>query len=71
MARPAGEIHWMRHHPERIARGENCGHNKLSAAAVDAVRSRVLAGERQCDLASEYGVSRAQVSRIISRKQWK
>lgn len=31
---------------------------------------RVADGERQCDIAAELSMSRAQISRIIAGKQW-
>ena len=39
-------------------------HRRLSDAQREEVRTRVLAGERQVDLAREFGVTRAYVSLI-------
>lgn len=44
---------------------------KLTEDKVVAIRQRVERGERRCDLAQEFGVSRSTVSDITKRKIWK
>lgn len=65
-----GDNHWVRKMPERIARGENSGKNKVTSDQVAAIRSRALAGTMQKSLAAEYGLSRAQICRIIKGSRW-
>jgi len=45
-------------------------YGKLSQEEVLAIRRRLAAGERQVDLAAEYGVSQMQISRIKRRVNW-
>lgn len=53
---------------ERQARGERNGIAKLSAADVLAIRAS--GGITQRSLAREYGVSQAQIWRLLVGKQW-
>lgn len=50
--------------------GEAVNTCKLTSVAVEEIRSRLGAGERGSDLASEFGVSRSQISAIKTRKAW-
>lgn len=68
--RPRGEDHWTARKPALVARGETSGKNKLSATQVAQVRTRVAAGERQSAVASDVGLSKAQVCRIIKGTRW-
>lgn len=52
-------------------RGEQNGRAILTADDVRAIRARVEAGDRNCHLADEYGVSRVLISRIKLRKAWR
>ena len=66
-------------HPERIRRGEQLHHAKLTADMVRAIRAKWDAQpERQrrrsglaSELAQEFGLSMAQLSVIVHRKTWK
>jgi hypothetical protein len=52
-------------------KGERCGHAKLTADDVRAIRSRIAAGGvSQAALAREYGISTASVCLIVQRKTW-
>ena len=51
-------------------RGEGQPLAKLTSASVAAIRARRAAGELQRHLALEFGVSTAQISRIINGKRW-
>lgn len=64
----SGAAHGTRTHPERFPRGERHPHATLSDLDVAEIRSRRLAGERQCDLAAEFGVSRPHISNIVAGK---
>lgn len=68
---PKGEHHWTARHPQRVLRGEQLPGSKLTAEQVALIRTRAAGGARQCDLAAEYGVSRAQVCRIVNGARWR
>lgn len=44
---------------------------KLTPEQVRDIRARQSAGERQCDLAAEYGVARPTISYIVRGLKWK
>lgn len=50
--------------------GTRNGNAKLTPQQVSEIRARHTAGELQRTLGSEYGVSRAQVSRIVLGRRW-
>lgn len=52
----------------RLARGSR--RSRLTDDDVREIRRRVAAGERQADVADSFGVSRANVSYIVTRKTW-
>ena len=66
---PRGDASWQRQHPELVRRGETFA-TKLSASQVGSIRERVAAGERQVDIAREFGVHPEHVGRIVRRVQW-
>jgi hypothetical protein len=51
--------------------GERAGSAKLRAADVLAIRRRRAAGERNMDLAAEFGVSPQSISGITKATKWK
>lgn len=52
-------------------RGEGNGQSKLTAAAVVEIRARYAAGGvTHADLAAEFGVKKAAVCHVISRRNW-
>ena len=53
------------------ARGERSGTAKLTGDAVREIRRRVAAGETQTAVTADFGVSVAQVCRIVNRKAWR
>lgn len=65
-----GDRHWTKRNPEKIARGDRMPHCKLTPEIVKSARDRVEKGESQKDVASDIGVSVAQMSRIIRRTRW-
>lgn len=64
---PRGDEHYTRKHPELVRQGEQWTHAKLTDEQVRTIRERYAAGERGYKLAAEFGVSKAQVSRIVNR----
>jgi len=66
----SGDTHWSKRMPERIARGAKMPHSKITAEMVASARSRVALGETQSSIAKEYGISVAQMSRIIRGTRW-
>jgi hypothetical protein len=54
----------------RSARGASRRHTRLTEDGVRAIRSRVAAGERRAELATEFGVSVAAVDMVVTRKRW-
>lgn len=69
-SRPRGDAHWTHLYPERMnsARGEQHFRAKLSTDDVLAIRAAVGFTQRQ--LASQHGVSHAQINGILSGKFW-
>lgn len=63
-----GNRHGSRTHPESVLRGEKQWNVKLTEGKVLEIRSRI--GERQIDLAQEFGVSRPVISRILNKRIW-
>lgn len=68
--KPTGDRHWTHRTPDRIARGARMPHSKLTAEIVRDARRRALEGETQSSLAHEYGISVAQMSRVIRGTRW-
>lgn len=56
---------------QRLRRGEGNGRAKLNYDQVLSIRGKYAAGAASMkDIADEYGVSKAHISEIISRKTW-
>lgn len=69
---PRGERHFTKTQPERIARGERQGMAKLTDRAVMEIRGRYAGGGiTQAVLALQYGVSRATIGDVVTRRLWK
>jgi hypothetical protein len=70
--RATGDDHWMRHRPERIARGERNGNAKANAALVREIRARYAADYPSIGaLARCYGLSKSAVDGIIKGRTWR
>lgn len=54
----------------RSAKGAAHGLSKLTEDAVINIRERWANGERQVDLAAEYGVYQTTISSVVRRKVW-
>lgn len=56
--------------PRMLAHSTDMGksNRRLSEEAVRSIRRRVSAGEKQIDLAREFGVSRGNMSQLVSRR---
>ncbi len=55
---------------ERTARGSGQGHSKLTEENVLNIIRLGRSGENQANIAKMFGISRPQVSRILSGRQW-
>lgn len=55
---------------QRSLCGEDNATAKLTAAQVDEIRRRVAAGDRQVDVAADFGIIQAHVSRIKRGASW-
>lgn len=64
-----GDSHWTRRAPDKIARGERMSH-KVTTDDVVAIRYLVAIGATQSSVAARFGLSAAQLSRIIRRTRW-
>ena len=56
---------------KNVLRGEKCPASKLTEEDVRAIRRRAEKGERQKDLAQEFGLRPWSVSDIVRRRNWK
>lgn len=53
------------------AKGRYVGRLKLTTSQVEEIRRRYSAGERQVDLARQFGVTQPAISIIVNQKVWK
>lgn len=63
-----GMDHWSFRLPEKITRGEKCGNSKLTEEDVRAIRAST---DLQTVICMKFGISRATVLQITSRRTWK
>lgn len=61
-----GDSHWTRRMPELVTRGEAHHTSKISDVTVSELRRLDSEGWMGKDLASKFGISKAQVSRILN-----
>lgn len=66
-----GDRNWTRAHPERVRRGEACGHAKLTEADVREIRRRFDAGESLTAIAAIFCVTKQNVGFIGRRRTWR
>ena len=64
-----GGLHVARNIVDNALTVSSHGH-KLTHRDVEAIRRRVAAGEKQKDLATEFGVTPSHVSRIVHNRAW-
>lgn len=64
------ENHQDRTRDNAVTWGERHGNAKLTAAGVRDCRRRFAAGEKLCDLAREYGVSKSGLSQAVNGVTW-
>lgn len=70
-SRPRGEKHYLKKDPMRVC-GENNAHCILTDSQVAEIRRRYAANkETQQDLAADFGVSQAHISRLVRRQMRK
>lgn len=67
---PTGNMADMVQHGTRLY-GEKVPTSKLRDSQVIEIRDRHAAGEKQCDLASDYGVVHQLISQIVLRQVWR
>lgn len=67
---PRGDEHPLRRRPELACRGERSPMAKLTEANARAILRRFAAGERQADLAREYGVTQQLINRMRRGLCW-
>lgn len=51
-------------------RGDKCPNSKITPEIVRKIRERISAGERQKDVASDYGISPTSIYHIINGSNW-
>ena len=66
-----GTSHYTRAKPELVIKGERHYNAKITADDVREIRRRRESGESQRSIASDYGITRESVSRIVLRRNWK
>ena len=67
----AGDRHYSRKAPERLARGEQAGGSKLTAEQVIHIRRRGDAGESFASIARAFGIAYQNVATIVRRTAWR
>jgi hypothetical protein len=67
---PSGDACGARKHPERLVRGERQWCAKLKPDDVREIRARRARGETLVSIASSFGITYGQVSRIYLRRKW-
>lgn len=68
---PAGDDHYSRQTPERLARGERHGQSRVTAEDVVSIRHRASEGESLVSIARTFGVTYQAIGRIVRREVWK
>lgn len=71
-SRPCGTDHFLRRHPERVMRGDQCVQAKLTDDRVREIRRLFASGEwTKTALGARYGVTRVLVYLVVNRKIWR
>lgn len=65
-----GDAHYTRRQPESVRRGSQHHNVKLNEDTVREIKRRLLSGEKQAAIASDYGVVREAVSSIKQGRTW-
>lgn len=68
---PRGSSHWTYIRPEDTTRGSDHGQARLSESDIVSIRDRRSTGEKLKSIAADYGVCKAHISAIATRKFWK
>lgn len=68
---PRGDMHPLRLHPEKVARGERVTLAKLTAADIIAIRAMRAEGWLIPQLSDHFAVGMSQIHRIIHRESWR
>lgn len=68
----SGENHWMKHKPERIAKGQAMGRSHLTDELVERIILEFMAGGiNQRQLAQKHEMGYKNLNLILKRKTWK
>jgi hypothetical protein len=65
-----GDAHPQRIDPSKVLRGERHGMARLTVEDVRAIRARRARGEKLRTISVDFGIKEAQVSAIVSRRNW-
>lgn len=65
-----GEAHGRHTKPERTARGERKGNNKLTREDVVKIRELYQDGKSQRSLARDFGVSKTLIAKVVTGASW-
>lgn len=72
---PAGDDHYLRHHPELAPHGESSALSKLTESDILAIREEWKSVDRKYGLrrklAEKYGVHGDTITLIVKRKTWR
>lgn len=58
-------------YPDFIKKGEDSPSAKLTEKTIIEIFNRIIAGEKQKNLAKEYGINRSLISGIMARTHWR
>jgi hypothetical protein len=67
-------VSWMSQRgrgPRKLRHGARVPQRQLTVPQVREIRARWADGERQVELAAEFGVTEANISYIVNRRTWK
>lgn len=70
LLRITGDDHWLRRHPERVARGTSAAAAKLTDEIVRVIRALGATGMAHLDIAGRFGVTAPTVWKVIHRRSW-
>ena len=67
----SGDNHWMKKHPDKIAKGSSLNKSCLTEDNVIKLRKEFSSGATQVALAKKYGTTNKNIFHIVHRKTWK
>lgn len=66
-----GDRHVSVRHPDRVSKGVNHYHARLTVAAVLRIREQHASGRTSTSLGIEFGVSESAIRAVVHRRSWK